>query len=169
MASELPVSTSTNNIDEFSIVTSGNVLYRDKYQVTSSTTIQNSFYVHDESINESTEISRNTVELNENDTASVSLSSLYQSISQIKTIQPVLKTTPTETKISTISSDNVFNLTLDGSISWDSDEACLYLSANKAFRFRYVASNGTNPSRLVLEGYSDATSTYLPKVEFSTD
>jgi hypothetical protein len=35
--------------------------------------------------------------------------------------------------------------------------ASLYLSSNKAFRFRYVESDGISPSRLVLEGLDEST------------
>lgn len=168
MSSELPINALTNAIDDFSIVSSGKVLLRNKYQVALAEKVQNSSYVNDESSGETTEISRDKIELN-GETASISLGSMYETVSGVKTIQPVLKTTPTETNIMSISSDTVCNLTLDGSIAWDRDEACLYLAANKAFRFRYVESDGISSSRLVLEGYSESTSTYLPKVEFSRD
>ena len=61
------------------------------------------------------------------------------------------------------------NLKIDGSgISWDKNDSCLYLSANKRFRIKYVESDASEPARLSIQGYSDSTSNYITKAEFFT-
>ena len=148
----------------------GTIVHRNANYVTLGQEVSNASYVHDALTNTSTEIVRDQVVMDPTgDSASVSLGVLHESAPGVKTIQPIIQTTSGATTFTSLKSDSVINLTLDGSISWDSDDACLYLSSNKAFRFHYVESDGMSPSRLVLEGLDESSGVYLPKVEFSTD
>lgn len=159
-------------IDQSQLMTSvscGRIVHRNTSHVTAGLEVSKASYVHDTSTNLSTEISREQVVMDPaGNSASMSLGVLQEFSDGIKTIQPVITTTPAATTVTSLDSSAVYNLTLDGSISWDSDDACLYLSSNKAFRFRYVESDGLSPSRLVLEGLDESTQMYLPKVEFSS-
>ena len=151
-------------------VSCGRIVHKNTSHVTHGQEVSKSSFVHDASTGLSTEISREQVVMDNNgDSAAMSLGVLHESSNGIKTIQPVINTTPTATTFTSLDSESVYNLTLDGSISWDSDDASLYLSSNKAFRFRYVESDGVSPSRLALEGLDENTGVYLPKVEFSSD
>lgn len=130
-------------------------------------------YVYNELDGDTTEICRDEVSMDvvEN-SALMTFGVLHEAETEtggVKTIQPIISTRSTATILTSLDSTDVYNLTLDGSISWDRDEACLYLSSNKAFRFRYIESNGVDPSRLALEGLNDATGEYHPKVEFLRD
>ena len=151
-------------------VSCGRIVHKNTSHVTHGQEVSKSSFVHDASTDLSTEISREQVVMdNTGDSASMSLGVLHEFPNGVKTIQPVINTTPVATTFSSLDSESVYNLTLDGSISWDSDDASLYLSSNKAFRFRYVESDGLSPSRLALEGLDENTGAYLPKVEFSSD
>lgn len=150
-------------------VSCGRLVHKNTSHVTVGQEVSKAAYVHDASTNLSTEICREEVVMDPTgNSASMSLGVLHES-GGIKTIQPVISTTAAATIITSLDSDSVYNLTLDGSISWDRDDASLYLSSNKAFRFRYVESDGYLPSRLVLEGLDESTGVYLPKVEFTSD
>jgi len=153
-------------------ICAGTIIHRNKNQITSGSEINNSTYVHDTGLNTSTEIAREVVTMDTAGTTStISLGVLNEDSTPEQTIQPVVVSTPSSTTVTSVdnSTPSVCNLTLDGSISWDKDDACLYLSANKVFRFRYIVTDGIEPSRLALEGYSDTFLTYLPKAEWSTD
>lgn len=148
----------------------GRIVHKNATFVTLGQEVSNASYVHDTSTNTSTEIARDQVVMDPTgNSATMSFGVLHESLNGVKTIQPIISTNSAATTLSSLDSGSVYNLTLDGSISWDSDDACLYLSSNKAFRFRYVESNGISPSRLVLEGLDESSGMYLPKVEFSTD
>lgn len=152
-------------------VSCGSIIHKNTSHVTLGQQVSKASYVHDTLTGLSTEISREEVVMDPTgDSASIALGVLHDS-GGIKTIQPVITATPASTIVTSLdpSSVYVYNLTLDGSISWDTNDASLYLSSNKAFRFRYVESNGISPSRLVLEGLDEGTGVYMPKVEFSTD
>lgn len=150
-------------------VSCGSIIHKNTSHVTLGQQVSKASYVHDTSTGLSTEISREEVVMDPTgDSASIALGVLHDS-GGIKTIQPVITTTPASTVVTSLDPSNVYNLTLDGSISWDTNDASLYLSSNKAFRFRYVQSNGISPSRLVLEGLDEGAGVYMPKVEFSTD
>ena len=146
----------------------GRIVHKNANFVTLGQEVSKASYVHDTSKNTSTEIARDQVVMDPTgDSATISLGVLHDN--GVKTIQPIISTNSAATTLSSLDSDSVYNLTLDGSMSWDTDDACLYLSSNKAFRFRYVESDGFSPSRLVLEGLDESSGVYLPKVEFSTD
>ncbi|CAM9256550.1 unnamed protein product [Sphacelaria rigidula] len=155
----------------FTSASCGKIVHKNANYVALGQEVSNASYVHDTSTNTSTEIVRDQVAMDPTgDSASMSLGVLHESASGgVKTIQPIMTTTSDATTVTSLNADSVFNLTLDGSISWDSDDACLYLSSNKAFRFHYVESDGITASRLVLEGLDESSGAYMPKVEFSTD
>lgn len=155
--------------DNLTSVSCGRIVHNNTYHVTQGQEVCNSSFVHDESGGTSTEIQRDSVVMDPSgDSASMYLGVLHETDS-IKTLQPVIKTSSDKTTLTSVNSTSVYNLTLDGSISWDTDSASLYLSSNKNFRFRYVESDGINPSRLALEGLNDLNGLYDPKVEFTTD
>ena len=165
----IPYPSMLEQSESMTSVSCGRIVHRNTSHVTAGLEVSKASYVHDSSTNLSTEISREQVVMDPTgDSASMSLGVLHES-GGIKTIQPVITTTSAATIVTSLDSDSVYNLTLDGSISWDRDDACLYLSSNKAFRFRYVESDGLSPSRLVLEGLDESTGVYLPKVEFTSD
>lgn len=149
----------------------GRIVHKNANYVALGQEVSNASYVHDTSTNTSTEIVRDEVVMDPSgDSASMSLGVLHESASgEVKTIQPIVTTTSEATTVTSLNAGSVYNLTLDGSISWDTDHACLYLSSNKAFRFHYVESDGITASRLVLEGLDESSGVYMPKVEFSTD
>lgn len=155
--------------DQLTSVSSGRIVHNNVYHVTQGRQVYNSSFVYDDSDGTSTEIARDEVIMDESgESASMYLGVLHETES-IKTMQPVVTTSSENTTLTSIDETSVYNLTLDGSISWDTDSASLYLSVDKTFRFRYVESDGISPSRLVLEGLNDSTGTYDPKVEFCTD
>lgn len=166
----LPYPSMLEQSQSMTSVSCGRIVHKNTSNVTLGQEVSNASYVHDPSTDLSTEISREQVVMDPTgDAASMSLGVLHEFSNGIKTIQPVITTTSNSTTVTSLDSESVYNLTLDGSISWDTDDASLYLSSNKAFRFRFVESNGTAPSRLVLEGLDENNNVYLPKVEFSTD
>ena len=158
-----------------SSITSGVFVHENRNQISTSEDtsedVYNSTYVHDEVANESFEISRDIVNMEQDgSSASMSMGVLHTDISSgAKTIQPVIQTCPTSTTINSCSSSTTCNLTLDGSISWNTDDASLYFSSDKMFRIRYIETDGSTPSRLVIEGYNLTTSEYVTKIEFHTD
>lgn len=156
-------------IENLSTISSGFLMHKDSYNVSSGMTNSNSCYVYDSSNNSTSEIYRESVTMRTGGESAYASLGVLLDDAGIKTIQPVITTCPESTVFTSIGGGRVCNLTLDGSISWDRDDACLYLSANKAFRFRYVEADQINPSRLVLEGYNDSSTEYVAKIEFSTD
>ena len=154
-----------------SAITSGVFVHENRNQISTSDDVYNSTYVHDEVADESFEIARDVVNMEQDgSSASMTMGVLHtDTLSGIKTIQPVIQTCPTSTSINSCSSSNTCNLTLDGSISWNTDDASLYFSSDKTFRIRYIEKDGSTPSRLVIEGYNITTSEYSTKIEFHTD
>lgn len=151
-------------------ISSGVVVHKNTSHVSLTQDVAKSSFVHNTLDGTSTEICRDEVEMNmEGSSATVSLGVLHEFADGVKTIQPVISTSPDATTISSVESESVFNLTLDGSISWNSDDASLYLSSNKVFRFRYIKSDGISSSRLALEALDEESGVYLPKVEFLSD
>ncbi|CAM9133845.1 unnamed protein product, partial [Ectocarpus sp. 8 AP-2014] len=150
-------------------VACGTIVHNDKTQVASGNTQSNSRFVYDQQSQDTTEVSRNATVLDASgQSAHVELSTLV-TVDGERSMQPVIKSSPTSTTFSSLRGGLVANLTIDGSISWDRDESCLYFAANRAFRFKYIESNGISPSMLVLEGLNPTTLQYTPKFEISSD
>lgn len=169
-------STTLKESGNLSSVQSGNVVYGNKQHVTVEDSLCNPFFVCDEESNETTEIGRDEIAINADDLSCSMTLGVVQEVSSIKTIQPVVSSTYEKSILSSSdpSTNSVTNLTLDGGISWDRDDACLYLSKDKAFRFRFIESDGIRNSRLCLEALDASTGTassssYAPKFEFCTD
>ena len=155
--------------DNLTSVSSGRIVHNDINHVTTSQEVCNSSFVHDSSDGTSLEIQRDSIIMDPSgESSSVYLGVLHET-DDIKTMQNVVTTSSEKTVITSLDSTSVYNLTLDGSISWDSDSASLYLSANKNFRFRYVDTDGINPPRLVLEGLNDFNGLYDIKFSVETD
>lgn len=153
-------------------VSTGVFVHKHKHQIItdSENEVFNSTYVHDTDLDTSTEIARERVSMEEDATsAKLTLGVLHTNTSSLQQIQSVVCTDASQTVISSTDGSSSCNLTLDGSISWDTDDASLYLSTDKSFRIRFVESDGIVPSRLVIEGYSTVESDYLPKAEFYAD
>ncbi len=157
------------SMEYLSVVSSGSIVHNDKNQVSLGQTQTNSTYVHDTSDDTTLEISRDDVILDTSgDNAKANMGVLV-SVNGEQNMKTVLSSDANSTVMSSIEGTLISNFTLDGDISWDRDESCLYLSANKAFRFRFHESDGIIPSRLTLEGLNETTLEYMPKVEFHTD
>ena len=169
MSAERTIPHPSVSLEHLSVVACGSIIHNDKNQVGLGSTQSNSTFVYDAPGQTTTEVSRNDVVLDPSgDSASVTLGTLVTAGGG-QSMKEVIKSSPTSTIISSLQGTSVSNLSIDGSISWDRDESCLYLSANKAFRFKYIESDGVSPSMLVLEGLSATTLEYMPKVEFSSD
>ncbi|ACH46838.1 unknown [Feldmannia species virus] len=128
-----------------------------------------SSFSYDEESGEAREVSRDDVIV---DSSSGSVSFRSSVRSKNSTMQPVLISASSQSCVKSSTDNELFTtLTLDGGISWDSSTACLYLSADKLFRFRFAESDGVNPSRLILEalGSENGGGTYLPKAEFTSE
>lgn len=167
-------STVLSNVSTLAPLTTGVLVHKDKYQIVldSGETVYNSSYIHDEASGESVEIAREEVSMDGSGLSAQMSFGVLQEDSGVQTIQNIISTTPSSTTISSFDSllSSMCNLKIDGSgISWDRDDACLYLSSNKRFRFQYVESDLTNPARLSLQGYDDDTSLYVTKAEFFTN
>lgn len=169
MSSERVLSHPSVSMDNLSVVACPAILHNDKSQVSLDQVQSNSVFVFESSSGETTEISRDEVTMDASGGSAHATMGVLVSVGGEKSMKNVIKSDAASTTISTIQGTSVSNFTIDGSIFWDRDESCLYLSANKAFRFRFIESDGVSPSMLVLEGLSPSTLEYLPKVESSTD
>lgn len=169
MSSERALAYPSVSVEDMTGFACGTIVHNDKSQVSQGTTQSNSTFVFDSSSQRTTEICRNDAVLAASgDSAHVELGTLV-SVDGDKGMKSIINSSPTRTVFSSLQDGLPANLTLDGSIAWDRDESCLYLSANKAFRFRYTESNGVAPSMLVLEGLNPETLQYVPKFEVSSD
>lgn len=121
-----------------------------------------SAFAFNESTDSSTEVSRDEIVVGDSE------KKMCSSLATPLGMQSVIETCHSKTTITSLSPDlsNTSTLALDGNISWDSDDACLYLSASKNFRFRFVDDSESDFSRLVLEGLDSDTSEYKTKAEF---
>lgn len=152
------------SLQSMSGVACGTIVHNDKDQVASDGRQTNSCFT-----SATTEVSRTDAVLESSgETAHVELGSLV-TVGGEKSMKNVIQTGPFGTVVSSLQGTLVSNMTIDGSIAWDRDESCLYLSANRAFRFRYAESDGVRPSMLVLEGLNPDTLEYTPKVEFFSE
>jgi hypothetical protein len=147
---------------------SGTIITRDIYAVSDTLDNQDSAYVYDSLLEETTEISRDTATLESSGSSStLKLSGLHSDISGTKTIQDIITMTPYAAVLNSIEENEVASVTIDGSMSWNKDECALYLSSDKIFRFKYNSSNGTDPSRLSLESLNQEGTIYIPKFEIT--
>lgn len=157
------------SLQSMSGVACGTIVHNDKNQVASDGRQTNSCFTYDPEGGTTTEVSRTDAVLESSgETAHVELGSLV-TVGGEKSMKNVIQTGPFGTVVSSLKGTLVSNMTIDGSIAWDRDESCLYLSANRAFRFRYAESDGVRPSMLVLEGLNPNTLEYKPKIEFFSD
>lgn len=168
-------STVLANSSQLAPLVSGTIVHKEKHQVIPSSTddvLYSSSYVHDENTGESVEVAREEVTMDESgSSAQFTFGVLQEDASGVQTIRNVISTNPSSTTISSTDSglNSMCNLKIDGGISWDTDDACLYLSSNKRFRFKYIESDGFNPARLSIQGFDNTTSTYVTKADFFTD
>ena len=162
----LPLESLAHDMDSMGTMCSGTLVTGDRFCVSQSLDNQGSVFVHNPADNSTTEISRDTAVLETNGgSSSLSLGGLYSNASGFKTIQDVIHLTPDNSVINSISDNAVSSITIDGSISWNKDDCCLYLSEDKVFRFKYNEGTDTQPPRLSLEALDQSGSSYIPKFE----
>lgn len=166
----LPLESIATSMDSMGTSCSGTIITRDRFAVSQTTDNQDSTFVYDDTLDETTEISRDTATLESSGQSStLVLGGLYSDPSGVKTIQDIITLTPDSSVLRSIELNDVASVTIDGSISWNKDECALYMSEDKIFRFKYNASDGTNPSRLSLESLNIAGTTYIPKFEITRE
>lgn len=162
----LPVEALAHGVDAMGTTCSGTLVTGDRFTVSQSSGNRESVFVHDPIGDATTEISRDTAALETaGGPSSLSLGGLYTDGSGVKTIQGVMSLAPDRSVLAAIEGSSVSSTTIDGSISWDRDDCCLYMSEDKVFRFRYNAGTPTTPPRLSLEALDQSGSAYVPKFE----
>lgn len=115
-------------------ISSDVIMQRNYCSVSSESTNSNSRYVYHSSSNSTCDVCRDVITQTLGGSAFASLGVLHED-SGVKKIQSVTSTCPESSPRWSC------NLTLDGNTSWDGDDACLDLSANKAFRFKFVETD----------------------------
>lgn len=162
----LPMESMAHNMDSMGATCSGTLVTGDRYTVSQTIDNRGSVFVHDSTDNDTTEISRDTAVLESSgDTSSLSLGGLYSDGSGVKTIQDVIHMTPDRSVLTSIADSSVASIIIDGSISWNKDDCCLYMAEDKVFRFKYNSGSDLEPPRLSLEALDQAGATYIPKFE----
>lgn len=162
----LPMESIARSMDSMGPMCSGTLVTGDRFAVSQTMDNQGSVFVHDSTANDTTEISRDTAVLETTgESSSLSLGGLYSDGSGVKTIQDVIHMTPTSSVLTSITDSSVSSITIDGSISWNKDDCCLYMAEDKVFRFKYNVGTTTEASRLSLEALNQAGTAYIPKFE----
>ena len=162
----LPMESIAHSMETMGTMCSGTLVTGDRYTVSQTADNQGSVFVHDSLSNDTTEISRDTASLgNTGETSSLSLGGLYSDGSGVKTIQDVIHMTPESSVLTSITDTAVSSITIDGSISWNKDDCCLYMAEDKVFRFKYNPGTSTEAPRLSLEALDQAGTSYIPKFE----
>jgi hypothetical protein len=162
----LPIESLAHGMDSMGTVCSGTLVTGDRFTVSQNLDNQESVFVHDSVDNETTEISRDTAVLETTGGASsLSLGGLYSDTSGVKTIQDIIHMTPESSVLTSIEDSSVSSIVIDGSISWNRDDCCLYMAEDRVFRFKYNAGTSTEPPRLSLEALNQAGDSYIPKFE----
>lgn len=169
MSSERKLTYPSVSVDNLAVVACANIVHNDKNQVSIDQVQSNHAFVHESVGGKTTEIVREEVAMDASGGAAEATLGVLVTVAGEQSMKQVVKAAAAATIVSSVQGTSVANMSIDGSISWDRDESCLYLSANKAFRFRFSESDGVSPSMLVLEGLNASTLEYAPKVEFSTD
>ncbi len=162
----LPMASVAESMESMGPVCSGTLVTGDRFAVSHTPGNQGSVFVHDSNTGDTVEISRDTSILETTgDTSSLVLGGLYSDDSGVRTIQDVVKMTPEKSVLTSITNSSVASITIDGSISWNKDDCCLYLSEDKVFRFRYNPGTNTDAPRLSLEALDQSGTGYIPKFE----
>lgn len=160
----LPLESFKESVDNMGPMLSGTLVTGDRFTVSQSVDNQGSVFVHDPLSDDTTEISRETSKLETTgESSSLLLGGLYSDTSGVKTIQDVIKMSAESTVLTSISDTAVSSVTIDGSISWNKNDCCLYMSEDKIFRFKY--NNDTDTPRLSLEALNQSGTAYIPKFE----
>ena len=166
----LPLESIAPLMDTMGTSCSGTIITRDRFAVSQTVDNQDSAFVYDSVLDETTEISRDTATLESSgDSSTLVLGGLYSDPSGVKTIQDIITMAPDASVIRSIELNDVASVTIDGSISWNKDECALYLSSDRIFRFKYNPSDGTDPSRLSLESLNQSETAYIPKFEITRE
>ena len=96
--------------------------------------------------------------------ANFTMGVLHTNSSNLKSIEPIVKTSAKETSIKSFSTDGLSsaNISFDSSgLFWNKDDSALYFSENRSFRIRYISKDDDNPSRLLIEGWNSSISEYV--------
>ena len=138
------------------------------------TKLNNSFFVHDDTSGVTTEVARKSYALSADGSAgTMSIGVLRTDDADEKSMEPVLQTTVEKTLINCFSGTetdaSITTTTLDGSLSWDRDNASLYFGASKKFRISYKASDVSNPAKLAIQALNSTSGLYETRAEFETD
>ena len=162
----LPLESMVDSVETMGTTCSGTLVTGDRFTVSQTGDNYESVYVYDETGEDSTEISRDTTTLDSTGvSSSLILSGLYSDTSGIKTIQDVIHMEPERSVLTSIDETSVSSVTIDGSISWDKNDCCLYMASDKIFRFKYNPGTETQSPRLSLEALNQAGTSYVPKFE----
>lgn len=162
----LPMESIAESMESMGPMCSGTLVTGDRFTVAHTSGNQGSVFVHDPNEDDTIEISRDTSTLDTTgDTSSMVLGGLYSDISGVRTMQDVIKMTPESSVVTSITNSAVSSITIDGSISWNKDDCCLYLSEDKVFRFKYNSGTDTDSPRLSLEALNQSGTDYIPKFE----
>ena len=173
---ELPFSDSSLSTltTSLGVVSTGVIVHKNKTQIIGSgDEVYNSTYVHDEILNDTQEIARETVTMEpDGSSANFTMGVLHTNSSNLKSIEPIVKTSAKETTIKSFSTDGLSsaNISFDSSgMFWNTDDSALYFSENRTFRIRYISKDDSNPSRLLIEGWNSSMSEYVIKHEISSN
>lgn len=162
----LPMASIAESMESMGPMCSGTLVTGDRFAVSHTSGNQGSVFIHDSNEDDTVEISRDTSTLeNTGETSSLVLGGLYSDSSGVRTIQDVVQMTPEKSVLTSITESSVSSITIDGSISWNKDDCCLYLSEDKVFRFRYNPGTNTDAPRLSLEALNQSGTEYTPKFE----
>ena len=166
----LPLESIATSMESMGTSCSGTIITRDRFAVSQTVDNHDSTFVYDDTLGETTEISRDTATLESSgESSTLVLGGLYADPSGVKTIQDIITLKPDSSVLRSIELNDVASVTIDGSISWNKDECALYMSEDKIFRFKYNPNDGVNPSRLSLESLNIAETAYIPKFEITRE
>jgi len=173
---ELPFSNSnlSSLTTSLGVVSTGVIVHKNKTQIIGSDDeVYNSTYVHDELLNDTQEISRESVTMeSDGSSANFTMGVLHTNSSNLKSIEPIVKTSAKETTIKSFSTDGLSsaNISFDSSgMFWNTDDSALYFSENRTFRIRYISKTDDIPSRLLIEGWNSSISEYVIKHEITSN
>jgi len=159
---ELPFSNSnlSSLTTSLGVVSTGVIVHKNKTQIIGSDDeVYNSTYVHDELLNDTQEISRESV------TMESDVGVLHTNSSNLKSIEPIINTSAKKTTIKSFSTNGLSsaNISFDSSgMFWNTDDSALYFSENRTFRIRYI-------SKTLIEGWNSSISEYVIKHEITSN
>ena len=165
---ETPQANYVSNVSTLGYVCTGTMVSGNRYSIGSSTTNYDASFILDSGV--TTEITRESVSLEEDGTsANMDMSVLHEDSSGIKSIENVISSNPSETILKSKLGSYTINATIDGSISWNTNDCALYLSSDKIFRFKYSAATESSPAKLSLEALNSNETEYISKMDITSE